>query len=57
MEQIKTDEVKNKHKIKGDLNYLMKEFSREQKRLLEIERQEEEKQTLDNIYNYSARVR
>jgi hypothetical protein len=41
MEQIKIDEVKNKHKIKGDLNYL-KEFRREQKRLLEIERQEEE---------------
>jgi hypothetical protein len=47
---------KKEYKIKGDLKYLMKEFSREQKRLLEIERQEEEKQTLDNIYNYSARV-
>ena len=43
--------------IKGDLKYQCKEFSRIQKELLEIERQEEEKQTLFNISNYSARVK
>jgi hypothetical protein len=46
----------NKRKIKGDLKWLCKEFSRIQKELLEIERQEEEKQNLYNISNYSARV-
>ncbi len=46
----------SKRKIKGDLKWLCKDFSRIQKELLEIERQEEEKQNLFNISNYSARV-
>ena len=45
-----------KRRIKGDIKYKCKEFTRIQKELLEYERQEEEKQTLYNISNYSARV-
>jgi len=56
---IKIDDVKDNNKFKptsGDLKVLMKDFAKNQKHYLNIEREEEEKQTLDNIFNYSARV-
>ena len=45
-----------KHYRKNDLNECIKEFVNKQLLLLKIERDEEEKQTLDNIYQYTARV-
>ena len=42
--------------VKNDLKYIMKDFVEKQIHYLNIERQEEEKQTLDNLYKYSARV-
>jgi len=43
-------------KTAGDLKFLLKEFAQNQKHYLNIEKEEEEKQTLDNIFNYPARV-
>jgi hypothetical protein len=50
------NEIENKIKIRGgDLTATIKDFVEKQKIYLEKEKQEEEKQTLDNIFNYSAR--
>ena len=57
--KIKIDEIKDNIQFKptsGDLKFLMKEFAQNQKHYLNIEREEEEKQALDNLFNYSARV-
>jgi hypothetical protein len=39
-----------------DLKYIIKDFTEKQQKLLEMEKQEEEKQNLEDIYNYSAKV-
>jgi hypothetical protein len=54
--KINIDNKKEYRSYAGDLKFLLKEFAQKQKHYLDIEREEEEKQTLDNIFNYSARV-
>ncbi len=39
-----------------DLKYFIRDFVEEQKRLLELEKQEEETQSLNNISMYNAKV-
>jgi hypothetical protein len=44
------------HYRSDDLKYFIRDFVEEQKHLLEIERQEEETQSLNNISMYNAKV-
>jgi hypothetical protein len=54
--KINIDNKKETRTNPGDLKFVLKDFAQNQKHYLEIEKEEEEKQTLDNIFNYSARV-
>lgn len=57
MEKSNTDNALNNYYRKNDMKWLVKDFVEQQVDLLNIEREEEEKQTLDNIYQFTARVR
>ena len=57
-EEIYNKNIMNylKSRSGGDLKYLLKEFSDLQKQSLKLEKEEEEKQSLDRIFYYSAKV-
>jgi hypothetical protein len=56
MESSKIDvELASKIRCKNDLKTIVKDFVSSQAKYLDLEREEEERQTLDNIFNFSSR--